>query len=215
MQSDRKLIFFYLASYLTILGWSALEPHDYFTWFLEVVPALMGIAVLAHTYQRFPLTRMAYTLIWLHAIILTVGGHYTYAHVPLGDWVRDALGQSRNNYDKLGHLAQGFVPAIIARELFLRLRVVTRRGWLNFIVVSVCLAISAFYELIEWWVAELTGEGAQEFLGTQGYVWDTQSDMFLAMVGAIAALALLSKWHDKQLAALEPPGDDDAGEMGC
>jgi len=151
------------------------------------------------TRQAFPLTPLAYWLILGHAIILMVGGHYTYAEVPAGDWVRDLVGGSRNNYDKLGHLAQGFIPAILAREILIRNRVIARRGWLGFVVVCICLAISAFYELLEWWVALLSEEAAEAFLGTQGYVWDTQSDMFLAMLGAVLALLLLSRVHDRQL----------------
>jgi putative membrane protein len=196
-----------LAAWLTIfflvLAWSGWNPHDYPTWWLEVTPALIALVVMAVTRRRFPLTTLAYVLILAHAIILMVGGHYTYAEVPAGDWVRDWLGGDRNNYDKLGHLAQGFVPAIVAREVFLRLGVIARHGWLSLITVSFCLAVSALYELIEWWVALISGEAADSFLGTQGYVWDTQSDMFLAMVGAILALLLLGRLHDRQIRALE------------
>lgn len=163
---------------------------------------MIALFVLAITRQRFPLTALAYGLILLHAVILMVGGHYTYAEVPIGDWVRDWMGGQRNNYDKLGHLAQGFIPAIVIREVLIRLRVVARNGWLPFLVVSTCLAISAFYELLEWWVALLSAEAADAFLGTQGYVWDTQSDMFLALLGAILSLAFLSRLHDRQLRLL-------------
>ena len=155
--------------------------------------------LLAATRKRFPLTPLAYWLILFHAVVLMVGGHYTYAEVPAGDWLRELVGGVRNNYDKLGHLAQGFVPAIVAREILLRNRVVGRRGWLSFLVVCVCLAIAAVYELLEWGVALLSEEAAESFLGTQGYVWDTQSDMFLAGVGAVLALALLGRMHDRQL----------------
>jgi putative membrane protein len=155
--------------------------------------------VLAATRKRFPLTPLTYGLILLHAIVLMVGGHYTYAEVPAGDWLRDLVGGERNNYDKLGHLAQGFVPAIVAREILLRNRVIDRRGWLSFLIVCTCLAIAAVYELLEWWVALISEEAAESFLGTQGYVWDTQSDMFLAGVGAVLALVTLGRIHDRQL----------------
>lgn len=155
--------------------------------------------LLAATRKRFPLTPLAYWLILFHAVVLMVGGHYTYAEVPAGDWLRELVGGARNNYDKLGHLAQGFVPAIVAREILLRNRVVGRRGWLSFLVVCVCLAIAAVYELLEWGVALLSEEAAESFLGTQGYVWDTQSDMFLAGVGAVLALLTLGRFHDRQL----------------
>lgn len=155
--------------------------------------------VLAATRKRFPLTPLAYWLILFHAVVLMVGGHYTYAEVPAGDWLRELVGGERNNYDKLGHLAQGFVPAIVAREILLRNRVIGRRGWLSFLIVCVCLAIAAIYEILEWWVALLSEEAAESFLGTQGYVWDTQSDMFLAGVGAVLALLILGRLHDRQL----------------
>ena len=167
-----------------------------------MLPALIVLLVLFLTRERFPLTPLAYWLILVHSVILMVGGHYTYAEVPVGDWLRDFSGGSRNNYDKLGHLAQGFIPAIVIREVLLRNRVVAIRGWLPFIVVSICLAISAFYELIEWWVALLSGEAAEAFLGTQGYIWDTQSDMFLAFIGAILALLIFSRIHDHQIGKL-------------
>jgi len=192
----------WLALFFIMLGWSAWQPHDYPTWWLEVTPALVALLVLIVTRQRFPLTSLAYWLILVHSIILMVGGHYTYAEVPLGDWVRDLTGGTRNNYDKLGHLAQGFVPAIVAREILVRNRVVAVKGWLSFIVVCICLAISAFYELVEWWVALLSAEAADSFLGTQGYVWDTQSDMFLAMIGAILALVVFSRLQDRQIRSL-------------
>lgn len=196
----------WLAVFFIVLAWSAWNPHDYPTWWLEVLPALVALLVLALTRRRFPLTELAYWLILLHAIILMVGGHYTYAEVPLGDWFRDLNGGSRNNYDKLGHLAQGLIPAIVAREVLIRNSVVSRRGWLSPIVVCICLAISAFYELIEWWVALLSEEAADSFLGTQGYVWDTQSDMFLALLGAILGLVVFSKLHDRQLKGLRQQG---------
>ncbi len=199
-------VFIWTGCFLAVLAWSAWRPHDYPTWWLEVAPALIALVLLAATRRRFPLTTLAYVLILLHAVILMVGGHYTYAEVPVGDWVRDLMGGQRNNYDKLGHLAQGFIPAIIAREILLRFEVLRNTAWLNLIVVSICLAFSAFYEMLEWWAALLGGEGAESFLGTQGYVWDTQSDMFLALLGAVAALVLLSGVHNRQLKSLLQPG---------
>ncbi|MGV3001738.1 DUF2238 domain-containing protein [Vibrio sp.] len=184
------------AVFVVTFVWSAIEPKDTFTWFLEVLPALIGAAILLFTYQRFKLTTLLYFFILIHCIILMVGGHYTYAEVPLFD---NLFGAARNNYDKLGHFAQGFVPALIARELLLRLNIVNGKAWMNLFALSVCLAFSAFYELIEWWVAVATGENAEAFLGTQGYVWDTQSDMAFALFGAIICLMLVAKWHDKQL----------------
>lgn len=201
-EPNARLTAAWLGLFLAVFAWSAWLPHDYPTWALEVAPAVVALAILAATRNRFPLTPLAYWLILAHAIILMVGGHYTYAEVPLGHWVAEWSGGTRNNYDKLGHLAQGFVPAIVAREVLLRLDVVTRRGWLGLLVVALCLAISAFYELIEWWVALLSGTAAEAFLGTQGYAWDTQSDMFYALVGAVAALATLGRLHDRQLRAL-------------
>jgi putative membrane protein len=189
----------WLVTYFLVLLWSGINPKDYFTWLLEVFPALIGFTILAATYNKFRLTPLTYILILIHSIILMVGGHYTYAEVPLFNWLRDSFGMARNNYDKIGHLAQGFIPAIIAREILLRKNIVTQKGWLSFIVICICLAISALYELIEWWAALLSGEAAEAFLGTQGYIWDTQSDMAIALLGAILALALLSRVHDKQI----------------
>lgn len=197
-----KLQAAWVSIFVVVLVWSGIGPHDYPTWWLEVAPALVAAAVLWFTRERMPLTRLTYILILVHCIILMVGGHYTYAEVPLGDWLREAFDQSRNNYDKLGHFAQGFVPAIVAREILIRLNVISGPGWRNFVVVCLCLAISAFYELIEWWVALLSAEAADSFLGTQGYVWDTQSDMAWALFGAILALVLLGGLHDRQLRSL-------------
>jgi putative membrane protein len=188
--------------FFSVLVWSAIAPADRLTWWLEVLPAILGFAILVGTRKRFPLTELLYVLILIHAVILMVGGHYTYAEVPAGDWLRDLVGGSRNNYDKLGHLAQGFIPAIIAREILVRNRVVLHKGWLAYLVICIVLSFSAFYELIEWWAALLSKEAADAFLGTQGYVWDTQSDMFWALAGAILALISLSRWHDKQILAL-------------
>ena len=179
--------------------WSAINPKDYFTWGLEVSPAIAGLIVLAITYNSFRLTRLTYILILIHTIILMIGGHYTYAEEPLFNWLRDYFHLARNNYDKIGHLAQGFIPAIIIREIIIRKSLVAKTKWQNFFIVSVCLTLSAVYEFIEWWVALLTGESANAFLGTQGYVWDTQSDMLFALIGTLLALAFLSKLHDKQL----------------
>ncbi|MBI5217208.1 MAG: DUF2238 domain-containing protein [Ignavibacteriae bacterium] len=197
MQRIPRIHLAFLSIFFLTLIWSAINPKEYFTWLLEVFPALIGIAILIYTYNRFRFTNLTYTLILLHSMILFVGGHYTYAEVPLFDWLRDLFHQTRNNYDKVGHFAQGFVPAIIARELFIGLNVVVKKGWLFFLVTSVCLAISAVYEFIEWLAALLTGEAADAFLGTQGYIWDTQSDMLYAFVGAIVAQLLLSGTHNK------------------
>jgi len=193
----------WLTIFFLVLAWSGWKPHDYPTWSLEVAPALAAVVILALTRKRFPLTPLAYWLILFHALILMIGGHYTYAEVPIGDWVQEWMNGERNNYDKLGHFVQGFVPAVVIREVLIRNRVVARKGWLSLIVICICLAVSAFYELIEWWVALLSGEGAESFLGTQGYIWDTQSDMFLALVGASLALLLISKWHDSQIRAVQ------------
>jgi len=196
----------WLAIFVAVLAWSAWQPFDRLTWWLEVTPALVALVVMGLTRRQFPLTTLVYALILVHSIILMVGGHYTYAKVPLGDWISAITGADRNNYDKLGHLAQGFIPAIVTREVLVRLRVVTRRGWLAFIVVCICLAISALYELIEWWTALLTGTAADAFLGTQGYVWDTQSDMAWALAGAVLALLGLSSFHDRQLRSIPESG---------
>ncbi len=186
------------------LVWSGIEPRDRFTWALEVAPAVVGVAVLAALYPRMRFTPLAYGLVCLHAWVLFVGGHWTYAEVPLGNWLRDVLGLARNPYDRVGHFFQGFVPAILAREVLLRCTPLRRGVWLTGLVLAVCLAISASYELFEWLVAELTGEAAEAFLGMQGDVWDTQKDMAMCLVGAVAALALLGRWHDRELARLCP-----------
>lgn len=192
----------WIAIFVVVLVWSAINPHDYPTWILEVAPAVIAAAVLWYTRSRFPLTPLTYVLILVHCVILMVGGHYTYAEVPLFDRIAELFESGRNNYDKLGHFAQGFVPAMVAREVFIRHQVVNGAGWRNFLIVCFCLGFSAFYELIEWWVALLSGEAAEAFLGTQGYVWDTQSDMAWAMSGAIVALALLGRLQDVQLARI-------------
>ncbi len=195
----RKPVLLWLAVFAGVLAWSAYRPFDYVIWALEVFPAILAAVVLAATRRRFPLTRMSYVLILAHCIILMVGGHYSYAQVPIGDWVREIFDQARNNYDKLGHLAQGFVPAIVARELVIRLRVFNSAAWRNFFIACFCLAAAAFYEFIEWWVAVVSGESAEAFLSLQGYVWDTQADMWTALIGAVLALAVLGRPHDRAL----------------
>ena len=182
---------------------SAINPYDRATWWMEVAPIFVGVPILLATWRRFPLTTLLYTLIFVHACILILGGHYTYARVPLGFWVQDLFGFARNHYDRLGHFAQGFIPAMIAREILLRRTPLVRGGWLFFIVCCICLAVSACYEFIEWWSALLGGEAATDFLGTQGDVWDTQWDMFLAFIGALAAQLTLSRIHDRQLERLK------------
>lgn len=193
-----------LALAAVALAVSAIGPEDRLTWWLEVAPVLIGAPLLVATWRRFPLTPLAYRLLFLHALILILGGHYTYAKVPPGFWVQDLLDLGRNHYDRLGHLAQGFVPAIVAREILMRRSPLNHSRWLPFLVVCVCLAISAFYELIEWWTALIGGGSSEAFLGTQGDPWDTQWDMFLALTGAIVSLALLSGLHDRQLARVAP-----------
>jgi len=185
--------------YLTVLIWSGIQPKDQLTWFLEVIPAVIGAALLLITYNNFRLTPILYFFILLHCIVLMVGGHYTYAEVPLFDAIKELFDMQRNNYDKLGHFMQGFVPALLAREVLIRKKVVNGTKWLNLVVISICLAFSAFYELIEWWVALANGGDAEAFLGTQGYVWDTQSDMAFVLIGAIVCLLWLSKRHNYQI----------------
>lgn len=199
MTTDRR----YYAVLLTMLGavsvWSAIQPHDRFTWYLEVFPVMLALPILLLTYKRFPFSRLAYGLMLVHAIILLIGGHYTYAEMPLFSWLRDVNGWDRNYYDRLGHVAQGFIPAIVAREILLRTSPLRPGKWLFFLVLCVALAISALYEMLEWWVAVASGSDAVAFLATQGDVWDTQWDMFLALLGALAALLLLSGWHDRSM----------------
>lgn len=182
-----------------VFVWSAIDPHDRLTWFLEVAPVILAVIILVATYRRFRFTNLVYLLISIHAVILMVGGHYTYAEVPLFDWIKDTFGFARNHYDRVSHVAQGFVPAMVTREILIRLSPLRVGKWLFFIVVCICLAISAFYELIEWWVAAASGTAAEAFLGTQGDVWDTQWDMFLALCGAILAQLLLGRVHDRAL----------------
>jgi len=191
---------FLLVLTVAVFIWSGVHPHDRFTWVLEVFPAVIAGIVLLATYRRFRLSNLLYLLIAIHAMILMLGGKYTYALVPLGAWMQEWFGFARNHYDRIGHFAQGFVPAIAAREIFIRIARYRRDAWLNVVVFSVCLAISALYELLEWAVAALTGTAAEAFLGTQGDVWDTQKDMLLACIGAVCALALLRQLHDRSMA---------------
>jgi len=195
-QGYRAIKYLWIITFAIVLIWSGINPKDQFTWFLEVAPAMIGGALLAVTYNSFRLTPILYGFILLHCLVLMVGGHYTYAGVPLFDGL---FGSERNNYDKVGHFFQGFVPALLAREILIRKSVVNGSIWQAFIIISICLAFSAFYELIEWWVALASGENAEAFLGTQGYVWDTQSDMGLALFGACCSLLLLSAPHNSQL----------------
>ncbi|MFD5823932.1 DUF2238 domain-containing protein [Lentzea sp. NPDC060358] len=181
---------------------SGIGPHDRTTWYLEVGPVVIGVALLIATRRRFRLTPLLYRLLFLHALVLVLGGHYTYARVPVGFWVQDWFDLARNHYDRFGHFVQGFVPAVLARELLLRRTPLRPGGWLFTLVVSVCLAFSATYELLEWASAVIGGSAAEDFLGTQGDVWDTQWDMFMALLGAIAAQLTLARWHDRQLAQL-------------
>ncbi|MFZ5841936.1 MAG: DUF2238 domain-containing protein [Pseudomonadota bacterium] len=192
----------WLLIFMAVLIWSAIAPYDRLTWWLEVAPALIALVLLAITWQRFPLTTLLYVLILIHSLILMVGGHYTYARVPAFDWLRDTFELSRNHYDRVGHLAQGFIPAMVARELLLRLTPLKRGGWLFFLVLCVCLAISVVYELIEWGAAMALGGSAEEFLALQGDEWDTQKDMALAGIGALVAQLSLARLHDRQLQQL-------------
>jgi len=196
----------WLVSIVVGLAWSYIGAFDRGVWLLEVLPVLIALPLLAWTRPRFPLTTLVYVLIAIHAWVLMVGGHYTYARVPLGFWLQDAFDFSRNHYDRIGHLTQGFVPAMIARELLLRKTPLVPGGWLFTLVTAVCLAISALYELLEWAAAVALGQGADEFLATQGDPFDTQSDMLMAWIGAMLALVLLARWHDRQLASLRRQG---------
>lgn len=193
----------WLSVFFGLLVWSASAPKDYLTWLLEVLPALIGFCVLFVTAKNFPLTALVYFLILLHMCILFVGGHYTYAEVPLFEYLKPIFGWSRNNYDKVGHFVQGFVPALVAREILIRKHIIAGAAWRNFFIVCFCLAVSACYELIEWLVAVIEGGAADAFLGTQGDVWDTQEDMAFALLGAVSALVLLSKLHDRELLVLQ------------
>ncbi len=182
---------------------SGINPHDYFTWILEVFPAIVGFIVLAFTYKRFKFSYLTYIMILVHCYVLFIGGHYTYAEVPAFNWVRDVFHQARNNYDKVGHFTQGFVPAMITRELFIRLQVVQKQTWMAFLTVCVCTTISVLYEFLEWFVSIASGQSGDSFLGTQGYVWDTQSDMLYAMIGAICMVVLMAKVQDKAIGKMQ------------
>ena len=200
-RQDREPVILLVAGVLS-LTLSGLDPHDRFTWLLEVSPVLIALPLLVVTYSRFRLTPLLYRLLFIHAVILMIGGHYTYSLTPVGFWMQRAFGFTRNHYDRIGHLAQGFVPAILAREILVRRSPLVRGKWLFFLVTCVCLAASALYELIEWWTALAGGEAAQAFLGTQGDPWDTQWDMFLALVGAVSAQLTLNHLHDGHLRRL-------------
>ena len=197
--SRRNELILLAAAILLLLLVTGIRPYDRLTWFMEVSWVLLGVPVLVLTYRRFPLTTLLYRLLFVHAVILIVGGYYTYARVPLGFWFADLFHLTRNYYDRLGHLAQGFVPAILAREILVRRSPLAGSRWLPFVVVCICLAFSAFFELIEWWSALVLGAGANAYLATQGDPWDTQADMFCALIGAIAAVSLLTRWHDRDL----------------
>jgi len=197
---EKRLHLVLLVSLAAVLVWSVVKPFDFFTWVLEAVIPVVGVLVLLFTYRKFRLTNLAYVLIWIHAIILLIGAHYTYSRMPAFNWLRDTFDLSRNHYDRFGHIAQGFVPAILARELLLRTSPLKRGKWFFFIIICICLAMSAFYELLEWWVAAATGTAADLFLALQGDIWDTQKDMALCLLGAVVALLALGKIHDKALA---------------
>lgn len=203
MQSVKPIHWVYLLIFTLVTIWSAIGSFEPVLWLLEAGLCVVGVALLIFFYKRFPFTDITYFFILLHCIVLLVGAHYSYSRVPLFDWLGDVFGMQRNNFDKVGHFMQGFVPAFIAREIIIRQDVVKKKGWIPFFVVCICLAISAFYELIEWWVAVLSGTGAEDFLGTQGYEWDTQSDMLMAMTGAICMLFFFSGIQNKQIEKLK------------
>jgi putative membrane protein len=197
---EKSYLLFLIAALATVFAWSAIRPHDYFTWFLETVPGMIALVILAATYPRFRFTPLVYTLIVVHIAVLCIGGHYTYAEVPLFNWIRDHFHETRNNYDRVGHFMQGFVPALVAREVLIRRKVVRGKWWVVFIVMCICMAISAMYELFEWRVAVATGAASDAFLGTQGDPWDTQEDMATCLIGASCALLLMTHWHNRQIA---------------
>lgn len=192
-----------LIIFFIVFIWSAVNPKNLFTWFLEVLPAVIGVIVITITYSKFRFTTFVYVLILIHTIILMVGGHYTYAEMPLFNWIRDTFNLSRNYYDRLGHFAQGFIPAFIAKEVLIKKSYLKRSKMLNFLIICICLSISASYELLEWGVAKATGTAADAFLGTQGDVWDTQWDMFLALIGSIVSASVFGKVHDKYIEKLQ------------
>lgn len=202
-EKQQRLLIALSVAVAAVLVWSGIAPKDRLTWFLEVLPALIAWPLLALTYRHLRFTTLTYTFIALHMAVLMVGGHYTYAEVPLGDWVSDLLHTARNDYDRLGHFMQGLVPALVAREVLLRASPLKRGRWLFFLVTCVCLAVSASYELFEWATAEASGSAADAFLGTQGDPWDTQWDMFTALIGALSALLFLAPWQDRQMRAMD------------
>ncbi|HET8708008.1 MAG TPA: DUF2238 domain-containing protein [Pseudomonadales bacterium] len=199
----KPLLLTLLAVWLAAFVVSGIQPYDRLTWLMEVMPAILGVLLMIYTWRKFPLTTLLYVVILIHSLILMLGGHYTYARTPLGEWWKEWFGFQRNNYDRLGHIAQGFIPALITREILLRASPLQVGGWLNFLTVTVCMAISVAYEFIEWWAALLLGQGADEFLATQGDIWDTQWDMFLCTIGAISAVVLLSAWHNRMIDRLQ------------
>lgn len=203
IEQRKPLLLCLIAIWTVSLIVSGIRPYDQLTWLMEVMPAILGMIVMLWTWRRFPLTTLLYILILLHSLILMLGGHYTYARTPVGEWWREWFGLQRNNYDRFGHIAQGFFPAFIAREILLRLSPLKAGGWLNFLTVTVCMAISVTYEFIEWWAALLLGGSAEEFLATQGDIWDTQWDMFLCTLGALGAVFLFGRIHDKMIAGLQ------------
>lgn len=195
-----KILLFLIAIFLIVLVWSGIKPFDTTLWFLETIPLIGGVLALAFTYKRFQFTTLTYVFILIHCCILLVGAHYSYAREPLFEWLRETYNMSRNNFDKVGHFAQGFIPAMITRELLIRLKVLSKRSWLPFITICICLSISAVYELFEWFVAVVVKQSAEDFLGMQGYEWDTQSDMLCALIGACCMLIIFSRLQDKQIA---------------
>lgn len=194
----------WLVIFFIVLFWSAIGPKDFILWLLQITPVVVGFFLLVFTHKKFPLTRLLYLLILIYSIIIMVGSHYSYSEVPLFDSIRPYFGFERNNYDKIGHFAQGFVPALIVREILIRKNVVESRSWMNFFIICICLAFSAFYEFVEWGVAVLSGKPAAVSLGTQGFIWDTQADMAFALIGSLVALIFFSKIHDKELKRLTP-----------
>jgi putative membrane protein len=199
MLSRQKSLLLAMLALLLIMALSAIDPYDRTTWFMEVAPVFIALPIMIATFRRFPLSTLLYVLIFIHALVLIAGGHYTYARVPLGYWIEHAFSLSRNPYDKIGHFMQGFVPFLVTREILLRNGFLASRRMAAFLSVCVVMAISAWYELIEWWSALALGQGADEFLGTQGDPWDTQSDMFFAFIGAMTALVIMTRWHDRQM----------------
>lgn len=198
-----KKYYILIALFLLGLILSGINPHDYFTWILEIFPGILGVVVLCITFKKFPFTYLTYTFVLLHCYVLFIGGHYTYAEVPLFDWIKEIFHQSRNNYDKVGHFTQGFVPAMIVREVFIRGDIVKKNAWLSFLTVCVCLSISACYEFFEWFVAITSGQSSEAFLGTQGDVWDTQSDMLFALIGATSMIVFISRFQNKQIEKIQ------------